>query len=99
MELLEKLLLILLPAALCLWAYRQGIRDGMAKEAGPGRPGGQVREKMDAEAPGCAPLSDRAVARAKGKPRGQTPEERRMQQIMANVEAYDGTSRGQKEVV
>lgn len=86
MDLLEKLLLILLPAALCLWAYRAGARS-------------QVREKMDAETPGCAPLSDRAVARAKGKPRGQTAEERRMQQIMANVEAYDGTSRGQKEVV
>ena len=78
MEILEHLLLALLPAGLCLWAYRQGIRDGMAKESG---------------------IPPEPVARAKGKPRGQTAEERRMQQIMADVEAYDGTSRGQKEVV
>lgn len=78
MELLENLLLALLPAAVVLLSYRQGIRDGMAKEKG---------------------IPPAPVARVKGKPPGQTAEERRMQQIMANVEAYDGTAKGQKEVV
>lgn len=78
MDFLENLLLALLPAALCLWAYRQGLRDGMGKAGGkPPAP----------------------IVRPRGKQPKETPEERRLRQIMANVEAYDGTSKGQKEVV
>ena len=77
MDLLENLLLALLPAALCFWAYRQGLRDG-----------GKETEKPP-----------RLVLRPRGKRPAETPEERRLRQIMANVEAYDGTAKGQKEVV
>ena len=79
MDLLENLLLALLPAVLCLWAYRAGARS-------------QVRERRDAAPPTAAPLSERKQPK-------ETPEERRLRQIMANVEAYDGTAKGQKEVV
>ena len=78
MDSLGNLLLVLLSAAIAILSYRQGLRDGMAKEKG---------------------IPPAPVARVKGKPPGQTAEERRMQQIMANVEAYDGTAKGQKEVV
>jgi len=76
---MEMILLALCPAVLALWAYRQGLRDGMAKAQGQ--------------------PPERIATRPKRKPPAPSAEQRRLEQILANVEAYDGTSYGQKEVV
>ena len=67
----------LITIILAIWAYRQGMRDGMRKDTG--------------QAPEKQARRHRAVP--------ETEDDARINAIMANVDAYDGTGAGQRKVM
>ena len=84
---MRELMLALAPALLALWAYRAGLRDGMAAAGAEGPPPAGAVKK--------AAAGLRARARAAKADRAGL---RRLGEIMANVDAYDGTGDNQREV-
>lgn len=85
------IVLALVEPALVLYAYRTGLRDGLA--AG-----------KDAESEGAGGRrfgrGDGVFGRRRGSQAGLKEREatEREKALLANIDAYDGTSKGQKEV-
>ena len=69
---------MMIPCVIAVWAYRQGIKDGM--RAKDGNAPAEIIKK-----PGVKPIESNEI--------------KRLNAILANIDAYDGTAAGQKEVV